>query len=249
MNEQKRAFHADTHDSAIVKKLTTMTPMSVEEAEFLEDCQQTIQKIATDTTFLRDGDDHKRTYFIRKGWAVRYITLADGRRQILSFALPGDILGLHAGFRRKLTYSAASITPLEVGVVMPVRMLEIARRFPILSAALNWCTAREFAILGDQALRLGRMTAYERISHLILELYYRQSIIDGIDGDWMEFPLTQAELADALGLSLVHVNRQMMRLKREGLIEVTRRRMRIHDLEALKRATEFDEGHLAGFAL
>ena len=234
---------------AIVRKLTAMTPMSMEEARFLEDCQATIQKLEPDTNFVRDGDDIKRTYVIRKGWAVRYSTMADGRRQILSFALPGDIIGLHAGFRHKATYSAASLTRLEVGVVNSSQMLEIARRFPILSAGLNWCTAREFAILGDQALRLGRMTAYERVSHLILELYYRQHMIDALDGEWMDFPLTQGELADALGLSLVHVNRQLMRLRREKMVEVSRKRLRILDVEALKKATEFQVSHLEGFTV
>lgn len=249
MNELQTDFYSDSLTSPIVRKLTSMTPMSNEEAQFLEDCQSSIRQIAPDTTFIRDGDDQKRTYIIRSGWAIRYAMMDDGRRQILSFALPGDILGLNAGFRHTSTYNASSITRLEVGVVNPDNILEIARRYPILAAGLNWCTAREFSILGDQALRLGRMSAYERIVHLILELYFRQSQIRMIDGEWMDFPLTQGELADALGLSLVHVNRQLMRLRREGLIETSRKRLRICDLAALKAATEFHEGHLAGFAV
>lgn len=247
MNEHQMDFQVLAETSAVVRKLTAMTPLSSEEANFLEDCQATIRKFGADTTFVRDGDDLKHTYIIRSGWAIRYATMEDGRRQILSFALPGDILGLHAGFRRKATYSAASVTKLEVGVVNPSQMLEIARRYPILSAGLSWCTAREFSILGDQALRLGRMTAYERISHLILELHSRQALIKSIENDWMDFPLTQGELADALGLSLVHINRQLMRLRREKMIETKRKRMRVLDLEGLKRATEFNDMHLAGF--
>lgn len=249
MNEHQSEFLVAAETSAIVRKLTAMTPMSAEEADFLEDCQATIRKLGADTTFLRDGDDLKHTYIIRKGWAIRYATMEDGRRQILSFALPGDILGLHAGFKRKATYSAASLTKIELGVVNPNQMLEIARRYPILSAGLSWCTAREFSILGDQALRLGRMTAYERIAHLILELHSRQVLIKGLEDDWMDFPLTQGELADALGLSLVHINRQLMRLRREKMIETQRRRLRILDLEGLKQATEFNDQHMAAFTV
>lgn len=247
MNEHQPDFRIAAETSAVVRKLTAMTPLSADEAAFLEDCQATIRKLGADTTFIRDGDDMKHTYVVRSGWAIRYATMEDGRRQILSFALPGDILGLHAGFRRKASYSAASITRLEIGVVNPSQMLEMARRYPILSAGLSWCTAREFSILGDQALRLGRMTAYERISHLILELHSRQKLIQATEDDWMDFPLTQGELADALGLSLVHINRQLMRLRREGMIETKRKRLRIVDLEGLKSATEFNEAHLSGF--
>jgi CRP-like cAMP-binding protein len=93
-------------------------------------------------------------------------------------------------FRATATYSASALTPLKLAAVDPRRVIEISQKFPIIAAGLSWCTAREFAILGDQAIRLGRLSARQRLAHLFLELWHRFALIQDEKGNWLEIPMT-----------------------------------------------------------
>ncbi|MFQ6550721.1 Crp/Fnr family transcriptional regulator [Aestuariibius insulae] len=235
--------------SAIVRKLGAISLLSQEEIDFLEGLQNNTLAIAAGTDFITDGNDLRTTFIMMEGWAKRYVLLPSGRRQILSYVLPGDILGLHVNFRSKATYSAAALTDCKVAVVDPRRMLEISQKFPVLAAGLSWCTAREFAILGDQAVRLGRLGAQQRIAHLLLELRSRMRLIGETNGEWLDFPMTQADLADTLGLSIVHVNRQLMDLRQRKIITLERDHVHLDDVKALSEMSHFDFEHLAEFQI
>ena len=183
------------------------------------------------------------------GWACRYITLSDGRRQILSFALPGDMLGFHVNFRRMANYSAAAITNAKLAVVQPLRTLEIAQQYPLLSSGLSWCSAREFAILGEQALRLGRLSAFERTAHLFLELWQRLRLIGEVSDDRFDMPITQLELSDALGMTPVHMSRTMKKLFEEGLISSDDGNIKLMDVKQLIKLSHFNPDILSEFRL
>lgn len=223
--------------------------MSEEEIDFLEGLQNNTVTVDAGADFVVEGDDRKTTFIIIEGWSIRYTTLSDGRRQILSYALPGDILGLHINFNAQATYSAAAMNTLKLAVVDPRRILEINQKFPILASGLSWCTAREFAILGDQAVRLGRLPAKARLAHLLLELWHRLELIGDNDGKWLELPMTQADLADTLGLSLVHTNRSLAGLRRAGLVSVSKDHIKLEDIDALVALAEFNPEHLAEFSI
>ncbi len=235
--------------SAIVRKLGAIALLSQEEMDFLEGLQNNTLLVERGTDFIVDGDDLKTTFIIMEGWTTRYIMLPSGRRQILSYALPGDILGLHVNFRSKATYTAAALTDCKIAVVDPRRIIEISQKFPILASGLSWCTAREFAILGDQAVRLGRLGAQQRIAHLLLELRSRMRLIGEIEGEWLDFPMTQADLADTLGLSIVHVNRQLMDLRQRKIITLKKDYVHLDDVDALSEMSHFDFEHLAEFQI
>lgn len=237
--------------SALVLKLAAMTLMSELELQYLEGLQNNMLTIDKGTEFIVDTEDMKSTFVIRDGWAARHVSLPDGRRQILSFALPGDILGLHINFRRKAAYSAVALTDIQASLVDPARMIEINQKYPVIATAMSWTTAREFAILGDQAVRLGRLNAYERLCHFLVELYYRARVVGEASGDedrgWLDFPVTQQVVADTLGLSLVHVNRQFQQLKKDGLVSLDKGRLRLIDIDRLVELAEYTTDHLDEF--
>jgi len=238
-----------TASSPLVRKLGSLCLMSEEEIDFLEGLQNNTIEVQAGTDFIVEGDNRKTTFIVIDGWSIRYTSLADGRRQILSYALPGDILGLHINFNAQATYSAAAMNRLKLAVVDPRRMLEINQKFPILASGLSWCTAREFAILGDHAVRLGRLPAKARLAHLLLELWHRLELIGDNDGKWLEMPMTQMDLADTLGLSLVHTNRSLSALRRSGLVSVSKNYIKLEDINALVRLAEFNPEHLAEFSI
>ena len=239
----------DETRSALVRKLGAMVLLTEEEIEFIEGLQNNVMQLPRGEVFIADGEPFTASFVIRSGWAVRYCELSDGRRQILSFALPGDFLGLHVNFRRRANYAAMTLGEAEIAAIEPTRLLEVSQRFPILSAGLSWSTAREFSILGDQAIRLGRMTSFERLGHLLLELWHRLELVGMNRGPAFDFPVTQQVLADTLGLSIVHLNRQLKRLSREGLIEYNRNSVRLLDIPRLEALTEFNPDRLDRFAV
>lgn len=233
--------------SAIVRKLGALALLTAEEVEFLEGLQTNKLNLKPGADFISQGEDFQATFLVRSGWAIRYILLPSGRRQILSYALPGDILGLHVNFRRKASYSAAALSKLELAAIEPLRMVEISQNYPVLASGISWCTAREFPVLGDQIVRLGRLSATKRVAHLFLELWHRLRLVGETDGNWLRMPMTQTDLADTLGLSIVHTNRQLAVLRRLGLIDRDGKWFKINDIQSLTDFAEFNPEHLAEF--
>lgn len=174
----------------------------------------------------------KLRLFVR-GWAMKSVGMSDNRRQIIGFALPGNLEGLHADVRQASTCDVTTLTRCEIAEFSMRDIGNLSHAYPGIAAGFRTVMARETAILGDQVLRLGRMTAYERVCHFILEIFDRQTP-KGPNGTSVDFPLTQSIVADALGLSVVHVNRQVMRLRQEGVIDMDRRSLTIHDFSQLQ---------------
>jgi CRP-like cAMP-binding protein len=160
-----------------------------------------------------------RPRFILSGWACRQRVLPDGRRQIFSFLLPGDGFGLSRRLGPELS-TIAALTALETVDAEPVLDAIQAGKAPGLARAIAATDPVEQTQLFDHMVRLGRQTAYERVAHFLLELQRRLEIAGLGDNQRFPLPLTQEILADALGLSIVHVNRTLQQLRRERLIEL-----------------------------
>lgn len=193
-----------------------------------------------DTRLLAQGRAMRAPHFILTGWACRMRELKDGRRQIFSLLLPGDAIGLSAR-----AHAASPATIIALTALRTVEAAEIAvawrerERVPGLAAALDLAAAEDEAFTLGQIVRLGRQTAYERIAHLFMELDYRLGVRGLSINDSFPMPLTQETLADAAGLSVVHVNRTLQQMRHEGRIELARGRLAILDRAALATAAEF----------
>ena len=165
------------------------------------------------------------------GWAFRFITLPDGRRQILGFVLPGDSVGAICPERPLNRAQAQALTH--------VRMADAKQLFAFSEGVARALAAEEEELLLNHVVRLGPLTAYERMVHLLLELHARLSRVGLVENGSFDFPFTQETLADTLGLSIVHVNRMLQRLRLEQLIEVGRSRITLLDLERMRDVCEF----------
>lgn len=179
-------------------------------------------------------------YVLESGWVIRYKLLADGRRQILNFGLPGDFLGIRSGLFGITDQDIAGLTEVRVAVVPIPGLTALFGRSPRLAAAISWSSAREEAILAEHVVRLGRRDAYERLAHLLVELWHRLDVVGLCDQGGFALPATQEVLGDALGLSVVHVNRTLRRLRSDGLISLENGRLDLHDPEALADVAGFD---------
>jgi CRP-like cAMP-binding protein len=176
------------------------------------------------------------------GWAARIRDLPDGRRQIIALILPGDAIGLCRRPQPLALCPVMALTAIQTLDALPlVRAIADQATHPNLCAAVDIAAALDEAWLMDQVVRLGRLTAFERIAHLQLEILTRLSSVGLASERQTPFPLTQEMLADVTGLSLVHVNRTLQQLRREKLIELSQGRLKILDVEAMRDLCDFQE--------
>lgn len=179
-------------------------------------------------------------YIPVSGWCLRAKYLDDGRRQIINFLLPGDYFDLMSlvGTRSDHTISAA--TDCVIRQFKGSDFLGLIQSSPKLASAFWWVTVQEETILRQQIVRVGRMSAQERIANFILELNRRQSISDGRLSGFVPLPVPQAFLADALGLSVVHISRSLTTLKSKKLLDTSRRGIEILNRDGLMKIAEYN---------
>lgn len=160
-----------------------------------------------------------QTVLMHAGWAILYRDLADGRRQIMQFCLPGDLVDPCNLLMDRRDFSIAAVTPVTYSVIGFAELTETIESHPGLALALLWSEAREIYLLRSHLLSVGRLTAKERLAALFLELWERLTAIGHAGGDHFQMHVNQEMLADATGLSTVHVSRTLNTMQVEGLIE------------------------------
>jgi CRP-like cAMP-binding protein len=193
-----------------------------------------------DSRILSEGAEITAAHVILSGWASRVRQLADGRRQVIGILLPGDLIGL---CMRERPLALTAITALTAVRTVEAHELLAAwrdtRHLPNLSEALEITAAEEEYYLLAQTVRLGRQTAYERIAHFFCELEYRLAGRNLSVAGSFAMPMTQETIADAVGLSVVHVNRTLQQMRREQLIELSKGRLSLTNIAAMRAAAEF----------
>jgi CRP-like cAMP-binding protein len=191
---------------------------------------------------IRAGDDSAELYTLYAGWAFRFKTLPDGRRQILNFLLPGDLLGLQASMFDAAMHGIEALTEVQLCVLPRRKVWALFGDMPGLAFDVTWLGSREESIVDENLTSVGRRTAAERVAALIISLYKRVKALGLVADETFAFPLTQQHIADALGLSLVHTNKTLARLRRMGMFSQTNGTMTLANPRVIERLTQyFDE--------
>lgn len=193
---------------------------------------------------LNEGASFDKATVITQGWALRYKSLPDGRRQILNFLLPGDMYGLFSPLFRVAEFGVESLTAIETHSFSSIKMLEAFKASPRLGLALTWLAGMDERQLDEQILRIGKRRASERMAHLFLELHKRQVQTGINDKEARHLPITQSILADTLGMSHVHANRSFQTLKNEELVTLHDREICIKNVNKLAELANFDASYL-----
>ena len=179
-----------------------------------------------------------------EGLACREKILASGERQITAFHLSGDFCDLHTYMLKTIPDSVKAITPCQVAVVPHDRLDAITSNSSRIAHLLWKSTLIDAAIYRRWIVCIGRQSALSRLSHLFCEFYFRLKVIGLADGLTCPFPATQTDLADAMGLSLVHTNKSCAQIKRQGLATLANRVLTIHEWDRLQDIAEFDPHYL-----
>ncbi|MGD0190577.1 MAG: Crp/Fnr family transcriptional regulator [Rhizomicrobium sp.] len=223
------------------RRLERFADLSAAELSLLESLPAKTEEFFGGTELVAEGQCLDAPRLLLSGWACRFRLLPDGRRQIFEFTLPGDLYGLCLRPQAIALTTAIALTPVRIADASALAEAIFMRpdEHPGLTAALHSTASLEEAYLLNQLMRVGRQTAYERTAHLILELHERLSVV-GIAGDTtVPIPLTQEILADALGLSVVHLNRTLQQLRRDQLIEFRGGQMRLLQPDRLREIADF----------
>jgi CRP-like cAMP-binding protein len=217
-------------------------PVSENELAVINDIKRDHLAVPAGTKIIRAGQDSPELYTLYSGWAFRFKTLPDGRRQILNFLLPGDLLGLQAAMFDAAQHGIEALTDVELCLLPRHKIWHLFGQMPELAFDVAWLGAREESRVDENLLSAGRRSAAERIAALILILYRRADALALTEDRTFAFPLSQQHIADALGLSLVHTNKTLARLRRMGMYTQANGSLTLTNPRILERvAQHFDQ--------
>jgi len=227
-----------------LKKLRARDDISAEEERAIRELVTQVIEIPEDRTFVRHGEELHQSTLLLEGWLARAKDLPSGQRQIAELHVAGDFADLHGFTLKHLDHDVVSITRCRLAIVPHDRLVTLTERFPHLTRVYWFSTNVDAAIHREWTLSLGRRSALSRMAHLFCELNVRLGIVGYSANDSYDFPLTQIELGECLGLTAVHVNRTLQELRRMGLVELQNRRVTILDRSGLMGVAEFDPAYL-----
>ncbi len=231
-------------NNPLLRKLANFTELSEEEIKAVEDSCMDVREVGAREDVISQGDRTGGVKLLLEGFACRYKTLEDGRRQIVAYFVPGDLCDLRVFILKRMDHSIGAIPPSKVATLAPDNVLKLMHNYPALTRALWWSTLVEEAIAREWIVNVGQRNALERMAHLFCELLYRFRAVGLNQGLSCTLPLTQVELAETLGLSSVHVNRTLQELRRQKLITLDGGTLTIQNLEALEELSFFNPDYL-----
>jgi CRP-like cAMP-binding protein len=238
---------ATTVSNAFINRLAQLVPLTPDETAVLWDLQSTARTIQRHRDIITEGRSYGSLFIVLEGNAIRYRILHDGRRQIVNIVLPGDIIGALGYFMESSLYSTKALTEVHVAVIPFARLNALNETHPRLVTKIFWWFSCESTIYAEHLVDLGRRSALERVAHFLLELLTRLRSVGLADDQSFKIPLTQELMADALGLSIPHVNRVLRRLREDQLVVVEDQRVTVKDMDSLSELADFEPGYLSRF--
>jgi CRP-like cAMP-binding protein len=227
-----------------VRKLRHGARLTAEDEAILLDLAHQERNVTANSDIHSEGIEPRFLPVVLEGWACRYRMLETGRRQIVSLFLPGDLCEPFGALPRYIDHPFAALTPVTFAPVSLEAIGLAARRSPRIYEALWWDLLTMTAIEREFIVSMGSRSAAERMGHLFCELHLRLDAIGLVERLSYDFPLTQADIGELLGLSTVHVNRSLQDLRRAGWLSLRDHRLTIHNLAALRDFSLFDPAYL-----
>lgn len=198
-------------------------------------------RVAPGATVLNEGEESPHLYTVLDGFGIRSKALADGRRQVINFVLPGDLIGLQGQMLGQMSHSVEAVTQMTLCVFTRSRVWQLFTEVPERAYDVTWLAAREESLLGDRLLSVGRMSGDERVAHGLAVLFARGQALELVDGNRMPLPFRQRDFADALGLSLVHTNKILRRLRERQIAAWREGVLTVMDIESLRDEALLEE--------
>lgn len=226
-----------------VRKLKSMVDLSPSDVGALEALTRKPRDYSARQDMIREGDRPGPVFVMLEGWACRYKILPSGTRQIMAFLLPGDACDLHIGMLSEMDHGLQAVTDAKIALIHADEMSKLLEQHPRIANAMYKAQLIDEGTLRAWIVSMGRRSSVERVAHLMCELYLRSKPLDGVDHK-VALPISQVVLADALGMTPVHVNRVLRSLREAGAMSLRRGSLTILDPVKLVQIAGFDENYL-----
>jgi CRP-like cAMP-binding protein len=230
--------------NALVAKLSRFAPLSDSDVDVLEALCSKEERVDAGVNLVDEGSTPRQGFVITRGLACRYRLMADGRRQILTLLIPGDFYDLDGFLLSVADHSIVTMAPTRLATIERDKVYEIIAHHRRIGAALWWSAMQEAAILRERIVTLGRRNAGARIAYLFCEFLWRHHAIGLSEDHSLRLPLIQADIADMLRMTTVHVNGVLQDLRREGLITLAYRQLTPHHIDRLQSLAQPNEDYL-----
>ncbi len=226
--------------------------MALERRDRLSDVERTLVEeigsrrrlFAAKSDIVEEGANPTDSCLIISGYAARYHLLGDGTRQITAVHIAGDFVDLHSFLLDRMEHGVVALTDCVIALTPHEFLREVSISQPHFTRMLWMLTIIDAATYRQWLVASGRLSSAGQIAHFLCEMHTRLSIVGLVEGDSFHLPMSQTDLSDAMGLSVVHVNRTLQQLRKKRLIVWQSEQIRILDFEALKRLSEFDPTYL-----
>lgn len=222
-----------------LRALPLFVPYAPGDLELIQSLKKRMVSVAAGESIIQEGQTDAPLFTLFSGWAFRFKTLSDGRRQILNFLLPGDFIGVQQKMTDASPHGVEALSDVNLCTFQREALWALHRAAPSIGFDITWLAAHEESLVDDNLLSVGRRSAEERIATLLILLFKRAAALlpqGGAEG--VPFPLTQQHIADGLGLSLVHTNKTLRKLERRGLHRIEGGRLFLRDARALVRLAD-----------
>lgn len=246
MRHSKRKYFLPSDFDELLDVVARPNTISKEDRAALQSLDINLKQYPPRTVIRRHGEQQNRTFLIRSGWACTYILLADGGRQITDFYVRGDLVIDADPTRKRTCDSLQAISELSVFEIPSRDLNAVLKEAPTLAAYLLSTLTRYKAISAEHLANIGRRRAAIRTAYLLLELGVRLQKVGLADDEGYDCPLTQSDLADALGLTPIHMSRTLRELREAELVNLHNGKLTVVDREALVNFAQFDAGYLGG---
>ena len=221
-------------ENPLVAKRSQFAPLSHKDIGLLEALCLPEGRLRAGVNIVVEGEIPRSLFVVARGMACRYRLMPDGRRQILTILLPGDLFGLARFLLHPMDHFVAAMGPTRIAAIGREAVIDIIANRPRIGAALWWSVMQEEAMLRERIVALGRRSARGRVAYLLCEIVWRQRAVSIAEDHAVRLPFTQTDLGDMLGLTSVHTNRVLQGFRRDELITLDRRRLTLLDIERLQ---------------
>ncbi len=234
----------DIAKTPLARKLGAYVGLTAAELTILDGFHNRKRRFPVGKDLVYEGQCNQCAYVLASGWACSYKLLPNGLRQIVDFQIPGDFLGLRSVLFRTADHNVEPVTPIEASELTADDLLSAFTATPRLATAVLWATSRDEAMVVEHLVGIGRRDAGQRTAHFLLELGARLKLVGLATNAGFDCPLSQSLLADALGLSAVHINRVLRQLREDGFLTFQKGRVAFDDLPGLIEFADFDRQYL-----
>lgn len=236
------------HPCPLVAKISKFVALNGDDVETLDGLCRNARTVDAEHNLIQEGASPGFVCVILGGLAYRYKLLAGGHRQIMGYLIPGDVCDLSFTILDRADYSVSVLTESRVAKIPVRKFAEVLAANPSVTRGLHLAAHLDTVIMREWLLNVGQRKAHQKLSHFLCEMAIRLNMAGEIGDDGsFDFPLNQAMLADTVGLTAVHINRTLQRLRSDGLIALRRRRLRIVDMQRLAAIANFEGNYLKIF--